>query len=152
MLALAIGLMGFMFNSRQFLLYLSGLSIFYGFFVYYAVLWGSIVLISKAGLVVFGFKINDLSETFGLLLIFFAFSATIGWENPYVQYVTTGSFTGASTVFYGSEDGVLWTLWSGLMPNLPVESLWFLVFVFSPFIIALAGLYLVSGRVHMSPA
>jgi hypothetical protein len=74
---------------------------------------------------------------------------TINWENPYVQIVTTGSFEGASPVFYQSEDGVAWWAWSQLLPTANVETLRLLAFVFTPFILCLIGGLLVSEKIKL---
>ena len=51
-------------------------------------------------LTIFAPKIGDLRGTSGVVLLTFALFVMVNWENPYVQYITTGSFTGASSVFY----------------------------------------------------
>jgi len=148
-LAVAIAIMGFVLTSRQWILWLNTLTIVGGFLVYYALLYGALYVLEKMGLVVFGFKIKDPKQTVGLLLISFSFFAICNWENPYVQYVTTGSFSGASNVFYQTEDGLLWEATTHLLPTLSVEVQRIFAFVVMPFLIALLGVTLVSKKIQL---
>ena len=148
-LAVAIGIMGFVLTSRQWILWLNTLTIVGGFLIYYALLYGALYVLEKMGLVVFGFKIKDPKQTVGLLLISFSFFAICNWENPYVQYVTTGSFSGASAVFYQTEDGLLWEATTHVLPTASVELQRVFAFVLMPFLIALAGATLVSKKIQL---
>jgi hypothetical protein len=103
-------------------------------------------------LVVFGLKIDDPVETFGLLIITFAFFITVDWTSPYVQYVTTRSFQGASNVFVNnSEDRMTWYLWRLLIPQVPANLLILrlLTFIVTPLILTILGGLLVSGKVRI---
>jgi len=148
-LAVAIALMGFLLTSRQWILWLNSLTVVGGFLVYYALLYAALYTLEKMGLVVFGFKIEKLEQTVGLLLISFAFFAIVNWENPYVQYVTMGSFSGASPVFYQTEDGILWQFTAQLIPTASVEAQRLFAFVLMPFLITLAGVTLVTKKIQL---
>jgi len=148
-LAVAIALMGFVLTSRQWILWLNGLTIVGGFLVYYALLYGALYVLEQMGLVIFGFKIKDPKQTIGLLLISFAFFAIVNWENPYIQYVTMGNFSGASGVFYMTEDGLLWQFTTQLLPSADVELHRIFAFVIMPFLIALLGVTLVSKKIQL---
>jgi len=148
-LAVAIAVMGFALTSREWILWLNTLTVVGGFLVYYALLYGALYILEKMGLVIFGFKIKDPKQTVGLLLISFAFFAIVNWENPYVQYVTTGSFSGASNVFYQTEDGLEWQLTTWLLPSAPVEVQRIFAFVVLNFLIALAGVSLVTKKIQL---
>lgn len=145
-------MLGFVFSMREYILFLNGLTPLHGLLVYYAVLGGSLFVLSRMDLVVFGFKIRSLTQTLGLMLITFAFFVVVGWSSPYVQYVATGSTAGASVVFYQCEDGAVWYVWSTLLPTLDVEVLRILSFVLTPFLLVLAGGMLVAGRIRMGDA
>jgi hypothetical protein len=146
-LAVVLAFMGFAFSTRQWLLFLNQRTPVEGLTIYYIILYGSLLVLSRMGLVVFGLKIDDPIKTFGLLLITFAFFITVNFENPYVQLVTMGNTQGASIVFYGSEDGAVWFLVSQF-----VSDLWLcrmLTFVVTPFLLTVLGCILVSGKIKI---
>ena len=147
-LATTLAVMGFLFSSRSLLLYLNSLTPIEGLMLYYMILYGSLYLLSKMDLVVFGLKISDATQTLGLLLVTFAFFLVINCENAYVQYVTMGNFTGASNVFYASEDGCVFYLWQLLLPQAEVEVLRILTFVVTPFILSIIGGLLIERKIH----
>ena len=143
-LAIAIAVLGFIFSTSQWLGFLNGLDAFKGFIVYYAVLYVALYALSKAGLVIFNFKIDTTQKTLGLLLITFSFFLITGWSNQYVQLVTTGSMAGASNVFYQCEDGVAFWFWNTVMNVQDIEAVRYLAFVLTPFVLTLAGGLLVT--------
>lgn len=150
MLAFALALMGFAFSSRSWLLFLDGLNPFQGLVVYYVILYVSLYMLSRLDLVVFGFKIRDPLQTFGLLLITFAFFICVDWESPYVQLVTGRSVENISPVLFQAEDGAVWFLWQNALPRAGVELLRLLTYVATPFILALVGGLFVSEKVKFS--
>ena len=146
-LAVVLALMGFAFSTRQWLLFLSGLSPLEGLIIYYIILYASLYVLSRLDLVVLGIKIKEPLQTFGLLLITFAFFITVNFENPYVQLVTMGTTQGASPVFYGSEDGAVWFVVSQF-----VSDVWLcrmITFVAVPFLLTILGGILVSGKIKI---
>lgn len=149
LLAVAIAFMGFMFSTRTWLLFLNGLSPFSGLVVYYVVLYASLAVLSKMGLVVFGFRIKDPMQTLGLMMITFSFFVVVNWSSQWVQYVTTGSYQGVSVVFLQSEDGAIWSLWSNLLPLAGDFTIRILSFVVSPFLLTVTGSYLVQRKVKL---
>ena len=149
-LAGAIGAMGYVFASRPFLLYLNLLNPVEGLLLYYMVLYAVLFGLSRMGLTVFGFKITDPSQTFGLLLVNFAFFATIDWSSPWVQLVVTGSTSGAANALTNNcEDGLLWFLVNSVLKVSNPDVAAFLAFAVAPFLIALVGLYFVEGNVKI---
>jgi hypothetical protein len=60
--------------------------------------------------------------------------------------VAKGNIEAASPVFYQSEDGMTFFLWSQLFPPIPenMEKLRLLTYVVTPFILALVGVFLVT--------
>jgi hypothetical protein len=145
-LAIVLGILGFVLNTSQWILFLNGLNPFYGLAVYYVILYVSLFVLSRLGLTIFGVAIKNVRQTVGLLLITAAFFICINWESPYVQYVTQGSLGGASNVFYGSEDGAAWYLWSLAFPGAGLDIIRFLAFCLSPFLLALVGGYLLDSK------
>jgi hypothetical protein len=152
-LAVALAVLGFALSSRQWLLFLDGLNPFQGLIVYYIILYFSLYVLSRLDLVVFGFKIKDPWQTFGLLLITFAFFICVDWESPYVQLATRGSMENVgniTAVLFQSEDGATWFLWLQAFPWLQSETLRVLTYVLTPFILTLIGGLLVSEKVKLS--
>jgi hypothetical protein len=151
-LAVAFAVMGFLFYTRTFLLAINTLNPIEGLVVYYVVIWSSIFILSKLDLVIFGIKIKSLQQTIGLLLITFSFFVVVDWSSAYVQWATTGHFTGASGVLYQDEDGFMWQIWTTLIPATSNIVIWFdRVFAFSvsPALIALLGGALTSKKPHL---
>ena len=150
-LAGVIAGLGFVFSMSEFLMFLNALNPLIGLLVNYGVVFGILFCLSRMDLVVLGFKIKKLSQTIGLMMVTFAFFITVGMSNPYVQYITTGSFDGASGVFYQGEDGAMWWLWSQLIPNTAgtLDLLRILVFIVTPCVLAMLGGLLVSEKVRL---
>jgi hypothetical protein len=148
-LAVVLAVMGFIFSTRQWILFLSGLTPLEGLVVYYIILYGALYVLSQLGLVVLGIKIKEPLQTFGLLLITFAFFIVVDWESAYVQYVTIGSLEGASPVFLQSEDGAVFWVWEQLLPAAPVETWRILTYVLTPFLLTLIGGLLASEKIKL---
>jgi hypothetical protein len=151
-LAVLIGIVGYLFNSRTWLLFLNGLNPIQGTIVYYVIVYAGLYGLAKLGLSIFGFKISTADQTFGLLMLNFAFHVTTNWSSPWVQYVTTGSLVGMSNVLVNnSEDGLVWyvvyTL--GGITNLFWARL--LTFTVIPVLISMVALYLIKGKPVLIP-
>lgn len=151
-LAVLIGFVGYLFNSKTWLLFLNGLNPIQGTIVYYVIVYAGLYGLAKLGLTIFGFKISTADQTFGLLMLNFAFHVTTNWANPWVQYVTTGSLRGMSNVLVNnSEDGLVWyvvyTL--GGITNLFWARI--LTFTVIPVLISVVALYLIKGKPVLVP-
>jgi hypothetical protein len=149
LLALVIALMGLLFSTKLWLKFLDSLNPILGFFVYYLILYSVMFGLGLLGLVAFGIKIKDPLQVLGLLMVAFAFFITTNWESSFVQYTTTGSFEGASNTFYASEDGATWYFFYNILgiSNILISRI--LTFVITPFLFALGGLYLASGKIKL---
>jgi hypothetical protein len=143
-LALFIAILGFAFSSREWVLFLNTLNPLEGLIIYYIILYSCLTLLSYFGLVIFNIKIKNPIQTFGLILITFAFFITVDWESPYIQLLTKGNVEDASTIFYQSEDGATWYFWYDVMKIKDVETCRILTFVFTPLLLCLIGGYLVT--------
>jgi hypothetical protein len=144
-LAVALAVMGFVFSTREYLLFLDSLSPFEGLIIYYVVLYISLYALSKLGLVIFGFKVQSLVQTAGLLMVTFSFFLVVDWTSGWVGIVT--GKPNISNVFLQDEDGAVWWLWSQVISN--AELCRFATFVFTPFALALSGGLLVSKKVKL---
>lgn len=148
-LALALAVIGFIFSSRSWILFLDGLSPLQGLIVYYVILYICLYILSRLDLVIFGFKIKEPLQTFGLLLITFAFFICVDWESPYIQFATGRSVEDISSVLFQAEDGAVWFLWQSIIPWADIELLRLLTYVASPFLMALIGGLLVSEKIRL---
>jgi len=148
-LACAFAVMGFLFTMRPWILWMNTLTPFSGLIVYYVILYGALYVLSKLGLTVFGIKIDDKFETLGLLMITFAFFITVDWESAYIQWITNGSLTGQSVLYLQSEDGATFYLFQQLLPWAGAEAWRYLTYVLTPFVLALFGGLLVSGKISL---
>jgi hypothetical protein len=144
LLAILIGVMGYVFSTREFILFLNSLDPISGFIIYEIIFYSWLIFTSYLGLAFLGVKIKQPLQLFGLWLIWFALFITIDWESPYVQYVTKGNFEGASGVFYQSEDGAVWYFWHDLLNIKNVDMVRILTYVVTPLLLALAGGLLVT--------
>lgn len=142
-LAFALAILGFLLSTRSWLKFLDSQSVFLNFFIYYIILYGVLFILSKLGLVIFGFKIKNLLQTFGLLLITFSFFIICDWESPYVNLVTHGSAEDVSIVYFGSEDGVTWSFYDWLGVKSVEFNRW-LTYIITPFLLSLLGGFFVS--------
>lgn len=148
-LAVMIALMGYFLYSSSAIIWLSKLTIFQGWLLYNVLYIISIYTLSKMGLTIFGMRITTLSQTLGLYLITTAFYMTINWESAYVNLVTKGTSEGVSEVYWQTDDGLSWYSVNKYIPNLELEQARIIAFVVIPFILALIGGYLLTGRIRI---
>jgi len=148
-LVVAIALMGFVFSMREWILWLDTLNPLGGLLVYYFILYVSLIVLGRLGLVVFNVKIDDPLQTGGLVLVTYAFFAVVNNESPYVQFVTGRSMEAVSPVFYGSEDGALFWFFQRILPFASMDVLRVMTFIVAPFIITLIGTMLVSKKIRI---
>ena len=148
LLAIIVGLMGFFLTLRSFLLFLNAMNPLVGFTIYQVIMFTILLALSRGDLVIFSVRIKSLTQTIGLWLITFALFITFSWCSSYVQYVCTGSFQGAANIFYNSQDGVTWWLWSLLIRPVSAFAIqvdYILTYVITPFALCLLGGYLAKG-------
>ena len=146
-LAVLFAVIGFFFSTHELISWMSTLNPAEGLVVYYAIIYGTLFILSKLDLVVFGEKIESGTQILGLVLIMFAFFILVDWESAYVQYVVRGNFDVAVN-YIQSEDGAIFYLWQQILPNATVETWRLLTFVFTPFILVLIGSLFVSEKIE----
>ena len=106
-LALTLSAMGLTFNAPFFLNFMNVLNPLEGFAIYEGINFASLSVLSHLDLVIFGIKIKSVVQTFGLWLCTFAYFLAVDMTSQWVQYVTTGTLHGVSSVFLQSEDGAI---------------------------------------------
>jgi hypothetical protein len=144
--AVVLAVLGFLFSTREWLLFADGLNPLAGLLIYYIVLYVFLIVLSKLGLVILGVKIEDFAQTFGLLLMTFAFFIVVDWSSGYVQWVTMGPNSTVSNIFLQCEDGAVYFVWTRVLPFATQEVWRILTYVVTPFFLALAGGVLSSKK------
>jgi len=139
--------MGYFFTSVDVLAWMARSNPLEGFVIYEVILIAVLLVLSKLGLTVFGVRIGSPAQTIGIWLITSAFFMTVNWTNPWVQLSTMGPDASVvSNIFYNSEDGAAWWVWSQLIQSATAEQLRWLALVITPGLTGLVGGLLVSGK------
>jgi hypothetical protein len=149
-LAAAFAILGYLLSDKGWIMWMNSLNPIEGMAVYYVILYVSLFILSMLTLVIFGFQIKSPSQTFGLLLVTFAFFIIVGWTSGYIQYVTTGSQSGASVIFYQCEDGAVWYFWNTVIGIKDIEIARILTFSITTFTLALVGSGLINGDIKLT--
>lgn len=143
----AFALLGYLFSSRKFILFLNDLSPFQGLLFYYLQLFVVLEILQYFGLVIAGVKMTSPLQTLGELLIIFAFFILVDQESAWVAQVVgdqEGKKKDYPIVYTQSEDGAVYYLWSTYVTKSP-ETARFLTFVVTPVVLVAIGLYLTGG-------
>lgn len=151
MLAIVFGILGFLFSMREWILFLDSLNPFQGLVVYYIILYVSLLILSKLGLIIYKFKIENPIQVFGALLITFSFFIIVDWESPYIQAITGRSYdtNAISQVYFQCEDGAVWWVYENIFKITDIGMLRILTYVITPFILSLIGALLISRKVEL---
>lgn len=145
--ALAFAVLGYLFSSRQFILFLNRLNPFQGLLFYYLQLFVTLEVLQYFGLVIGGVKMQSITQTIGELMIVFAFFILVDQESAWVAYVIgedEGKKKDYPVVYTQSEDGAVYYLWSTYVTNNP-DTARMLTFVVTPVVLVAIGLYLTGG-------
>jgi|WetSurMetagenome_2_1015567.scaffolds.fasta_scaffold270163_2 hypothetical protein len=145
-LAIAFGVLGFIFSMRQWIKFLDQQSVLMGFLIYYGIIYLSLLLLAKLGFVIMGTKMKHWPQALGLLLIMFSFFVIFNWESPYVNIVAKGNADNVSPVYFQAEDGITWSFWNDTLGVKDVEQLRLLTFVLTPMLTGLLGGLLLMRR------
>lgn len=148
-LAAIFAVAGYLLTMREVIMRLNSLDPIAGVAVFYAILYITLAVLSHFGLVIWKFRIDTPMKTLGLLLITFAFFIIVNWESCYVNTVASGSCSGVSSVYFASEDGAVWYLWTHVAEIADVEIARILTFSVTPFVLAVVGGALVSGGIKV---
>jgi len=145
--ALAFAVFGYLFSSRQFILFLNRLNPFQGLLFYYLQLFVTLEVLQYFGLVIGGVKMQSITQTIGELMIVFAFFILVDQESAWVAYVIgedEGKKKDYPVVYTQAEDGAVYYLWSTYVTNNP-DTARMLTFVVTPVVLVAIGLYLTGG-------
>jgi hypothetical protein len=145
--AAAFAIFGYLFSSRQFILFLNQLNPFQGLMFYYIQLFVTLEILQYFGLVIGGIKIQSFFQTIGELMIVFAFFILVNQESGWVAYIIgehEGKKKDYPVVYTQSEDGAVYYLWSTYVTSNP-DTARFLTFIITPIVLVAVGLYLTGG-------
>lgn len=145
----AFALLGYVFSSRKFILFLNTLNPFQGLLFYYLQLFVVLEVLQYFGLVIGGIRMTTLAQTIGELLIVFAFFILVDQESAWVAYVigeNEGKKKDYPVVYTQAEDGAVYYLWSTYVTKDP-DTARMLTFVVTPVLLVALGLYLTGGKV-----
>lgn len=145
--ALAFAVLGYIFSSRWFILFLNKLNPIQGLLFYYLQLFITLEILQWFGLVIGGVKINTTLQTIGELLVVFAFFILVDNESEWVKTVVgeeTKEEQRCPKVYLQAEDGATYYLWKTLT-GAPPDTIRLLTFVLTPAILVTVGLYLTGG-------
>lgn len=137
-------LLAIIFTNEYFLRFLASLNSFFGFMIYYIILYGCLTVMAYAGLVVFGIRIKKPLQIIGTGLIIFAFFLIFDWSSDYLNLVNA-----SNGLINNSEDALSWDFWT-LIINPTTDFLrwlaWALAFPLTVFIFTLIGVILNSKK------
>ena len=145
--AVAFAILGYLFSSRQFILFLNRLNPFQGLVFYYLQLFVTLEVLQYFGLVIGGVKMQSFTQTIGELMIVFAFFILVDQESAWVAYVIgedEGKKKDYPVVYTQAEDGAVYYLWSTYVTKNP-DTARMLTFVITPVVLVAIGLYLTGG-------
>lgn len=149
-LPVALAVLGWLFTTKPFLMFLDRRSPATGLLVYYACLTAAVYGLQLLGLSVAGTPHTTIRQLVGTMLVLFAFFIVVDWESCYVQTITKGSCDEVSNVYLSAEDGATYWGWSKLLPRASPDTLRLLTYVLVPFVLALLGSYLIRGPITLS--
>lgn len=145
--ALAFAIIGYIFSTRAFILFLNQLNPFQGLLFYYLQLFVTLEVLQYFGLIIGGVKMQSFTQTLGELMIVFAFFILVDQESAWVAYVIgedEGKKKDFPVVYTQAEDGATYYLWNTYVTKDP-ETARMLTFVLTPAIMVALGLYLTGG-------
>lgn len=142
---LILGLLGFVFSSRTWILFLNSHSPPVGLIFYYMILFITILFLQHIGLIIAEMPFDSMGHAIGTLLIIFSFFIVFNWESLYINQVTKHPDMDVSNVYLQSEDGAVYYVWYNMM-NLHVEHARLMTYVVTPFILSTLGMVLIQGK------
>jgi hypothetical protein len=143
----AFALLGWLFSSRKFILFLNQLNPFQGLLFYYLQIFLTLEVLQYFGLIIGGVRMTSLTQTLGELMMIFAFFIIVDNESEWIQIVVgenTKEKQNCPKVYLQAEDGATYYLWKTYVTK-NEEVLRLLTFVVTPAILVGLGLYLTGG-------
>lgn len=145
--ALTFALLGYIFSSRYFILFLNNLDPIQGLVFYYFQIFVTLEVLQYFGLVIGGVKMTSITQTIGELLMIFAFFIIVDNESEWIQVVVgedKKEKQNCPKVYLQAEDGATYYFWKSLTGASP-DVLRILTFVVTPALLVSVGLFLTGG-------
>lgn len=145
--ALTFALLGYIFSSRYFILFLNQLDPIQGLVFYYFQIFVTLEVLQYFGLVIGGVKMTSITQTIGELLMIFAFFIIVDNESEWIQVVVgeeKKEKQNCPKVYLQAEDGATYYFWKTLTGASP-DVLRILTFVVTPALLVSIGLFLTGG-------
>lgn len=144
--ALVFAFLGYLFSSRKFILFLNRLTPTQGLIFYYFQLFVTLEVLQYLGLVVGGIKIASTMQTFGELLVIFAFFILVDQESRWIQVVVgedTKQEQRCPQLYLQSEDGATFEFWSNWFSP---DTARIFTFIVTPAILVALGTYMMGFK------
>jgi hypothetical protein len=140
--AIALAVLGFAFTFKEVIFFLNDLNPVEGLLISWFIYFSILAVFAHYDLVIFKYHIKDIKQILGASLITLAFFIITNWESCYIERTVGGVCENISPIFFQSEDGAIWYLWSAYTGDLLILRV--LTYIITPFILALVGGYLVT--------
>jgi hypothetical protein len=149
---LFLGLLGWIFSSRSWLIFLNNLDPPVGLGVYYLIVFITLLGLQHIGLVIADLPFNSINHAIGTILIIFSFFIVFDWTSYYVTQVTQGEDAPPpSRIYMQSEDGAVYYLWNSVV-KMPIQQARAMTYVVTPVVLSVLGLVLIHGKLpRLSP-
>ncbi len=146
---LVFAIMGYLFSTRKFILFMDRLNPLNGLIVYYSILLSALLVLEYFGLIIAGIEFNTTWHSIGSILIIFSFFITIEFESCHANMITKGhcDSNAMSNIYIQSEDGAMYWIWSHFTKNF--EALRWLTYVITPFVLSLIGSLMITQKVQI---
>ena len=144
---LIMGILGSIFSSRKWILFLNKQSPPVGLLFYYIIIFVAILLLQHIGLVIAEVPFDSISHAVGTLMVIFSFFIIFDWESYYITLITQppGKKTEISNVYLQSEDGAVFYLWYNIA-KLSIEQARVMTYIVTPIVLSFFGMLLIRGK------
>ena len=148
-LPIVFAVIGFMFSSYAWIHFLDNLNPLQGLIVYYIIIYITLMLLQYFGLIIAGIKFSTSFQSFGLLLIYYAFFIIFNYQSCWINYATGRKCeeNDISNVYLQAEDGSIYYILNkfGIQP----EHNRLITFVIMPFLLVFIGVRMSKGKVTL---
>jgi len=141
-LVIAFAIAGFIFTSPQYIDYRMGFNPLAGLLIYYALLFITLIILSKLSLIRWSINMGNTKELIGGILILFSFFIITDW-------MSISELPEESTEFTQSEAGAVLYFWHNFIGITDFSQLRILAFIITPAIFSFIGLYLTVGKLEL---
>lgn len=148
-LSIIFAFIGYIFSTELWIRYIDSLSSLTGLIIYYIIIYITIFILSKIGLVIGHSKIYNYYHTLGIIFIIFSFFIIFDWESKYINFVSKGEYdeNKISNIYLQSEDGAVFDFFYRVTNNIKLSRI--LTFIITPFILTFIGSLLIEEKVKL---